>query len=100
MLEQAWKEYRGWAARARGLQSSASNWSMAAFACVVAAALLGAAAIHTVELHPALANYLSLGAAAAAALVPFVGKEILATGAEAKQYRARATAESIKSECY
>lgn len=100
MLDQAWKEYRGWATRARDLQSSTKRWNTGALYCVVAAALLGAAAVQMVETFPRLANYLSLMAAAAAALVPFLGKEILSAGAERNSYQARATAEAIKSECY
>jgi hypothetical protein len=44
LIDTAWDEYRGWAKRARELQSSSQNWSMIALSCGAAAAILGAAA--------------------------------------------------------
>jgi hypothetical protein len=99
IIETAWDEYRGWAKRARALQSSSQNWNKIALYCAVAAAILGAAATQASG-DPPLGQALSLAAAVAAALVPVLGREILSLGGEAKYIRARATAEAIKSECY
>jgi hypothetical protein len=99
MIDTAWDEYRGWAKRARELQSSSQNWSKAALACAAAAAILGAAATQAGDVRY-LGAALALAAAVAAALIPLVGRELLSLGGEAKYIRARATAEAIKSECY
>jgi hypothetical protein len=99
MIDTAWDEYRAWAARARELQKSSQWWNTAALIAAGAAAVFGAAAIQSAA-YPQLATALSLAAAVAAGAVPFLGKEILAMGAEQQWIRARATAETIKSECY
>ena len=99
MIDTAWDEYRGWALRARELQSSSQRWNRAALICAALAAALGAAATQTAG-DPSAGKVLSLLAAVAAALTPILGKEILSLGAEAKWIRARATAEAIKSECF
>ena len=44
MVEEACNEYRGWANRARTLQTSARRWSTMAFVCSGLAAILGTAA--------------------------------------------------------
>ena len=44
MIEEARDEYRGWAKRARTLQTSSRRWSRVAFVCAGLAAILGAAA--------------------------------------------------------
>jgi hypothetical protein len=99
VIDTAWDEYRGWAARARALQTASQRWNTAALASAGAAAALGAAAIQFSS-YPRAMQALSLLSALAAGAVPFLGKEILTSGAEAKWIRARATAEAIKSECY
>jgi hypothetical protein len=99
MIEEAWNEYRGWAKRARTLQTSARRWSRVAFACSGLAATLGAAA-GQVTGGSVLGKALAFAAAVVAAVTPVVGREIMSTGSEARRIRARATAESIKSECF
>jgi hypothetical protein len=99
LIDTAWDEYRGWAKRARELQSSSQNWSKTALACGAAAGVLGAAAAQAGSVSYVGAA-LALAAAVMAAVSPLVGKEILSTGSEARYIRARATAEAIKSECY
>jgi hypothetical protein len=99
MINTAWDEYRGWAARARQLQESSQKWNRAALISAAAAAILGAAASQTAG-DPVIGKTLSLLAAIAAGLTPILGKEILSLGSEAKWIRARATAEAIKSECF
>jgi hypothetical protein len=99
MINTAWDEYRGWALRARELQSSSQRWNRTALICAALAAVLGSAATQTAG-DPIVGKVLSLLAAAAAALTPILGKEILSLGAEAKWIHARATAEAIKSECF
>jgi hypothetical protein len=99
MINDAWDEYRGWDARAIDLQDSSKKWNTAALISASAAAVFGAAATQASS-QPTLGKVLSILAAAAAALTPVLGKEILSSGEEAKWIRARATAEAIKSECY
>jgi hypothetical protein len=99
MIEQAWNEYRGWAKRARALQSSARRWSRLSFACSGLAAILGAAAAQVAG-DSVLARVLAFAAAVAAAMIPLVGREILSVDSETRWIRARATAEAIKSECF
>jgi hypothetical protein len=99
LIDTAWDEYRGWAKRARELQSRSQNWSRIALACWAAAAVLGAAAVQAGSV-PYVGAALALAAAVMAAVSPLIGKEILSMGSEARWIRARATAEAIKSECY
>jgi SMODS and SLOG-associating 2TM effector domain 1/Protein of unknown function (DUF4231) len=99
MIEQAWNEYRGWAKRARVLQSSARRWSRLSFACSGLAAILGAAAAQVAG-DSVLARVLAFAAAVAAAMIPLVGREILSVDSETRWIRARSTAEAIKSECF
>jgi len=75
MIDTAWDEYRGWALRARELQSSSQRWNRAALICAALAAALGAAATQTAG-DPSAGKVLSLLAAVAAALTPILGKEI------------------------
>jgi hypothetical protein len=98
MIETAWDEYRGWAARAKDTQDSAKKWNTAALICAGAAAIFGAAA--TQAAGTLIGQGFSLLAAVAAALSPILGKEILSVGQEAKWIRSRATAEALKSECF
>ena len=99
MIEQAWNEYRGWAKRARVLQTSARRWSRVPLVCSGLAAILGAAAAQ-VAAGSAQGRGLAFAAAAVAAVTPLIGREILSTDSEGRWIRARATAEGIKSECF
>src|SRR5260370_24073403 len=103
MLRMAWNTYRGWAKRARDLQAAAGWWNLLALACVVLAAVCGAAP----SLVPAAPDPLSVwgkwlaaAAAVAAAVGAYLGREIVGSGKEAGWIQARATAEGIKSECF
>lgn len=98
MIETAWDEYRGWAARARELQDASKKWNTAALISAAVAAFFGAAA--TQAAGSPIGQAFSLLAAIAAALTPILGKEIFALGNEAKWIRSRATGEAIKSECF
>jgi hypothetical protein len=99
MVEEAWNEYRGWAKRARTLQTSARRWSTMAFVCSGLAAILGTAA-GQVTGGSVLGRALAFAAAVIAAVTPVIGREILSAASEARWIRARATAEAIKSECF
>lgn len=99
MIEQAWNEYRGWAKRARMLQTSAQRWSYLSFACAGFAAVLGTTAAQ-VEGGSTLGKVLAFAAAVVAAVTPVIGREILSVDSETRWTRARATAEAIKSECF
>ena len=99
MIEQAWNEYRGWARRARMLQTSARRWGHLSFACAGLAAVLGTAAAQ-VEGGSTLGKVLAFAAAVVAAVTPVIGREILSVDSETRWTRARATAEAIKSECF
>jgi hypothetical protein len=99
MIEQAWNEYRGWAKRARTLQTSARRWSGLSFVCSGLAAFLGVAA-GQVTGNSGLGKGLAFAAAVIAAAIPVIGREILSADSEARWIRARATAEAIKSECF
>ena len=85
MIDTAWDEYRAWAARARALQTASQRWNTAALVSAGAAAALGAAAIQF-SAYPRAMQALSLLSALAGS-VPFLGKEILTSGAEAKWIR-------------
>ena len=98
MIEAAWDEYRGWAARSKELQDDSRKWNRAALVSSAVAAIFGAAA--TQAAGTSFGQALTLAAAVAAALTPVIGQEILASRNEAKWIRCRATAEAIKSECY
>ena len=99
MIEEAWNEYRGWAKRARALQTSSRRWSRAALVCVGLVAIFGAAASQTTG-GSISGRTLAFLAAALAAITPILGREILSVDSEARWVRARATAEAIKSECF
>jgi hypothetical protein len=96
MIEEAWDQYRGWAKRARTLQTSSRRWNRVAFVCAGLAAILGAAASQVTGSISGRA--LAFLAAVAAAMAPILGREILSVDSEARWIRARATAEAIKSE--
>jgi hypothetical protein len=98
MIEEAWNQYRGWAARARSLQTSANRWTMLAMTFAVLAAVLGTLASQLPAGNGA--RIVGFLAGVAAALTPILGKDILEVKREAGWIRARATAEAIKSECY
>jgi len=106
MIVEAWDEYRGWAKRARSLQRSAEFWNFWSLVAFVATGLLGAAAAYFAAggaggaLDDRGARALACVAAVAAAVSLYVGRQALAYGAEAGWLRARAIAESIKSECF
>ena len=99
MIEEAWNEYRGWAKRARTLQTSSRQWSRAAFVSAGLAAILGAAASQVTD-GSVLGRTLAFLAAVLVAVTPILGREILSVDSEARWIRARATAEAIKSECF
>ncbi len=110
MIEQAWNEYRGWAKRARSLQTKTDRWNFWAMVALVATGVLGAAS-GTFGANPPdwlpdwlankeFARALACAAAVASALSLYVGRQALAVGAESGWLRARATAEAIKSECF
>ncbi|WP_158801085.1 DUF4231 domain-containing protein [Acidisoma sp. L85] len=99
MIETAWDEYRGWAKRARMLQASSKHWNTAAFAAAGAAAILGCAA-GQVGAYGWESRVLAFMAAAAAGATPVLGRDMLDIHREADWICARATAESIKSECF
>jgi hypothetical protein len=97
MLRQAWNAYRGWAMRARDLQSRTQQWNLTALLCVVAAAVFGAIA----SVAPNTASAWIAGAATVASAVgAFLGRQIVGSGDESGWVQARAVAEGIKSECY
>ena len=110
MIEQAWNEYRGWAKRARALQTKTDRWNFWALAAIVATGVLGAASGYFGANPPdwvpdwlankEFARALACAAAVASALSLYVGRQALAVGAESGWLRARATAEAIKSECF
>src|SRR5262245_55059954 len=97
-IQNAWDEYRGWAARARSLQAASRKWNTAALVCAALAAVFGAAASHAGG--PTAGPVLAILAAFSAAVIPVLGRDILAVGRESGWIRARATAEALKSECY
>ncbi|MBR1279009.1 DUF4231 domain-containing protein [Bradyrhizobium sp. AUGA SZCCT0283] len=99
MIEEAWTEYRGWAKRARILQSSARRWARISFVCSGLAAILGTTAAQVTG-GSVLGRALAFLAAIVAAVTPVVGREILSADSEGRRIRARATAEAIKSECF
>ena len=99
MIEEAWDQYRGWAKRARTLQTSPRRWSRVAFVCAGLAAILAAAASQVTS-GSISGRALAFLAAVAAAMAPILGREILSVDSEARWIRARATAEAIKSECF
>src|SRR5262245_13322280 len=98
-LERAWDDYRSWAKRARVLQASSKRWKEAALGSAVVGAFLAAAATQVAGV-PVLGAALSFLAAVAAAIVPILGRDILAVGREGSWIRARACAEALKSECF
>ena len=110
MIEQAWNEYRGWAKRARSLQTKTDRWNFWAMVALVATGVLGAASgffgANPTDWLPGslsrdqFAKALACAAAVASALSLYVGRQALAVGAESGWLRARATAEAIKSECF
>ena len=110
MIEQAWNEYRGWAKRARSLQTKTGRWNVGAMLMLVATAFLGAASgyfgANPIGWFPAWiaskesVRALACAAAVASALSLYVSRQALAAGAESGWLRARATAEAIKSECF
>jgi SMODS and SLOG-associating 2TM effector domain 1/Protein of unknown function (DUF4231) len=97
MLETAWNDYRGWARRARQLQVDHRTWSRMAAGSAGLAAVLGAAAGSTG--NTGAGRVLAFLAAACAAITPVLGQDTLSVGREAGWLRARAAAETIKSEC-
>jgi hypothetical protein len=99
MIEEAWNEYRGWAKRARTLQTSSRRWSGMALVCAALAAILAAAASQ-VSGGSITGRSLAFLAAVMAALSPILGHQMLSVASEAQWIRARATAEAIKSECF
>jgi len=99
MIEIAWNEYRAWAKRARELQSASQRWARWAIAFAVSAVVFGAFSGQT-ELGTPWTRALTFLAAACAAITPVLGKDILSVGRESQWIRARAAAETIKSECY
>src|ERR1700739_4328467 len=99
MIEEAWNEFRGWAKRARTLQTSSRQWSRVALVCAGLAAILGTAASQVTD-GSILGRTLAFLAAVVAAVTPIFGREILSVESEARWIRARATAEAIKSECF
>jgi len=99
MIEEAWDEYRGWAKRARALQTSSRRWSRVAFVCAGLAAILAAAASQVTG-GSISGRALAFLAAVAATMAPILGREILSVDSEARWIRARATAEAIKSEYF
>ncbi len=76
MIEEAWNDYRGWAKRARTLQTSSRRWSHAAFVCAGLAAIFGTAASQVTD-GPVLGRALAFLAAVMAAVTPVLGREIL-----------------------
>src|SRR5262245_31204970 len=98
-IQNAWDEYRGWAARARSMQAASRKWNTAAFVCAALAAVFGAAASQT-GVNPTVGPVLAVLAAFSAGVIPVLGRDILAVGRESGWIRARATAEALKSECY
>ena len=97
MLRQAWNAYRGWAKAAGDLQRATQRWNLAAIACVIAAAALGALASVA---HDPWSRAAAIVAAIASAVGAYLGKQFVSSGDEAGWIQARATAEGIKSECY
>ena len=99
MLKDAWLDYRSWAARARDLQRRSRNAARGVVVLACVAAVLGALATLTAGLD-GCGRIFAILAAIAAALMPIVGRDIMAIGNEGKWIKARATAEQIKSECF
>ena len=98
MIENAWDEYRSWAKRARELQTSSQRWTRAAMIFALLAAIFGVAAGQVGA--GSWGRLLAFLAAASAAITPVLGQDLLSIGRESQWIRARATAESIKSECF
>ena len=99
MIENAWNEYRAWAQRARTMQAASLRWSRLALVMAGLAAVLGCAAGQA-GLAGTSGRVLAFLAAAAAAVTPVLGRDILDAKREAGWICARATAEAIKSECF
>lgn len=98
MIEHGWDEYRAWALRSRTIQAERRKWNLAALACAVLAATLGAIAATLGNGKDG--HVIAALAAIASVTTPILGRYLLETAGEAKWIQARATAEAIKSECF
>jgi hypothetical protein len=100
LLDVAWKDYRGWAAAARAHQSTSRRQAILVLVITSTAALFGAlASIHWPDDGFILVAS-SLAAAILVGIGTVLGRYILDVNAQQQWIQARATAESIKSECY
>ena len=99
MLEEAWKLYRGWAARARHQQARTTLWNQIALGAVVLTAFLGTLA-GQVEEGSTIVIIITGISAVVTAISGWLGREALAVDSETKWVKARGFAEAIKSECF
>jgi len=104
MLRTAWNASRGWANRARVLEWLAGRWASAAALCVALAVLCGATPWLIIVLpnsYPWIigGSWLACAVAAASAAAAYFCATT-AAHTRADWLQARATAESVSSECY
>jgi hypothetical protein len=100
LLEVGWKDYRGWAEASRALQRASRHQSIWALVIASGAALFGALASIHWPTDGIVVVAASLIAASLAGIGAILGRYILDCNAQQRWIQARATAESIKSECY
>jgi hypothetical protein len=99
MLDEAWKQYRGWAARARQQQTRTKRWNYVAIIMVVVTAILGTLSSQLHEKSTYLV-WITVASALLTAVSGWLGREALAVDGETNWVKARALAEAIKSECF
>jgi hypothetical protein len=99
MLEEAWKLYRGWAARARQQQATTQMWNRIALFMVVLTAFLGTFSSQF-DKDSKVVFWIAMTSAVIAAVSGWLGREALAVESETKWVKARGFAESLKSECF
>jgi hypothetical protein len=100
LLDVAWKDYRGWAEASGALQRASRRQAISVLVITCAAAFFGAlASIHWPNDGFILVTT-SLAAAILVGIGTLLGRYILDANAQQQWIQARATAESIQSECY
>jgi hypothetical protein len=103
MIEEAWRQYIGWAAQARAMQKRARFWNKISFGAAVLAAIFGTLATQLTDLdghQSMLYALLAASAAIASAVYTWIGKDGIGSESEQLWTKARAAAEAIKSESY
>jgi SMODS and SLOG-associating 2TM effector domain 1/SMODS and SLOG-associating 2TM effector domain 3 len=105
-LMETWRKYRGWAARARTIRAELDRWRLFVLRLTVAGALLATIASQlpawfgSTDGVVLAARVLSALSAAAMAMAAYSGRSVLDPATERQWLRARALAESSRSECY